>query len=487
MSIHRHTAYNILGALLPLAVSIVTIPIYLQLIGEARYGVLAIVWALLGYFGLFDLGLGRATAQQIGKLHNADPAARAGTFWTALNINLGVGLIGGIAIWPIAFFFFSRVIEIDASTRLELVASIPWLVLAVPMATATGVLTGALQGRERFGELNIVSVAGTLFFQLLPLAVALLVGVELSLLLPAALLARLLTMIALVFLCRCHIFGGHRISFDAKAAKGLLQFGGWITVTALVGPLMVTLDRFVIGSLAGVRAVSHYAVPFQLAERSTLIAGAFSTALFPRFASGTPAESHKLLADSFRQLLIVMTPLTVVGIYLMTPFLGWWISPEFAASSGTAGQILLLGFWVNSLALLPFAKLQATGRPDLVAKCHLGELAPYFMLLTAGLTWFGLPGAAAAFSLRVLLDFCLLAGLAKIPREIWRALAIPALLLLAACWLSVQFDIRQREWAIAFTLQLIVTSVWSFFLAPVRLRTDITRRAKTLFGILEER
>ena len=122
----------------------------MRLIGEARYGVLAIAWLLLGYFGLFDLGLGRATAQRIAAQRDATTGDRARTFWTALTLNAGLGFVGGLLIWPIANYFFGNVFKVEEILHHEVQAAVPWLILAVPMATISGVLSGALQGRERF-------------------------------------------------------------------------------------------------------------------------------------------------------------------------------------------------------------------------------------------------------------------------------------------------------------------------------------------------
>src|ERR1700742_4754765 len=102
-----------MGSVLPIALSLVTVPLYLKLIGPERYGVLAIAWLLLGYFGLFDLGLGRATSFRVAQLHSGTRQQRADTFWSALVVNLFMGVIGGLALWVASRYFFGALFKVD--------------------------------------------------------------------------------------------------------------------------------------------------------------------------------------------------------------------------------------------------------------------------------------------------------------------------------------------------------------------------------------
>lgn len=487
LSIRRNTTYNLLGSTIPLAASLLTIPIYLKLIGEARYGVLAIAWLLLGYFGLFDLGLGRATAQRIAALRDNTASERAQTFWTALTLNTVLGVIGGLLIWPAATYFFGNVFNVEDTLRPEMQAAVPWLILAVPMATLSGMLGGALQGRERFLEINMISVSGALLFQLLPLTAVMVWGADLGVLLPTALFARLLTLLILFERCWRHIFHGHSVTFVRSQAGELLRFGGWITVSSFVGPMMEILDRFMIGATTGAAAVSYYAIPFSLSERSMIVPFALNSALFPRFAAVTLREEGFLAREGQCVLVVVMTPLVVAGILLMEPFLAWWITPAFADHSAAVGQVILLGCWVKSYSLIAYAQLQARGRPDLVAKCYLIEVLPYLLILYLGLHFFGLVGAAVAYSVRVLFDFTLLSALVGTLKLSIRMLFLPVLMLTVAYLIATQSNPARSEWFVLVVAHLTITTTWAWWRSPISLKNIVFSQLNNVKSLLDRR
>jgi O-antigen/teichoic acid export membrane protein len=75
-------------------ISLVIVPLYLRLVGEARFGVLILVWLFVGYFEFFDFGIGKATANHMARLRDAPISAREAAFWTGALINGDFG-IGG--------------------------------------------------------------------------------------------------------------------------------------------------------------------------------------------------------------------------------------------------------------------------------------------------------------------------------------------------------------------------------------------------------
>ena len=275
-------------------VSLFTIPIYIRMIGDARYGVLTIVWSFLGYFSFFDLGLSRATAQRIAALGNASTERIAATFWTALAMNGAVGFLGGLVIWPAANYLFAHVINVELRLKSELISGLPWLALAVPLMTLSGVLRGSLQGRSQFLELNLVSILSAFLLQITPLMTAWAYGPDLGYLIPSVVIANFLSFAATFWRCKIHVFQGHPPRILLDQARSLLVFGGWVTVTSLVGPLMGVLDRMVIGAMSGASAVTYYTVPFQLAQRTAILPGSLTSALFPRFAAANKEESEQL-------------------------------------------------------------------------------------------------------------------------------------------------------------------------------------------------
>jgi O-antigen/teichoic acid export membrane protein len=99
LPLRRDTLWNIAGMGLPLLAAAVSIPLTLGHLGSEAFGVLTLILALTGYFGLFDMGMVRALTFQISKLRVNGEEDRIGrTLSAGLFVTLLAGLAGGIAL-----------------------------------------------------------------------------------------------------------------------------------------------------------------------------------------------------------------------------------------------------------------------------------------------------------------------------------------------------------------------------------------------------
>lgn len=417
MSVARHTSYNITGAVIPLIVALFTIPLYLQSIGAERFGLLSIAWLILGYFGIFDLGLGRAVAHRIANNSGASEPVLSKILGTAIACNLGIGLVGAAILWIVSYVYFSSVLDAPAELRAQMVSAIPLLAMSVPVTALTGVLSGALEGRSRFAAVNGAVTAASVLFHTFPLAVSFLFGPDLQWLIAAAVFARLLGVAMLWLLCRRHFTSA--LAVDRQQAGALLGFGGWIALSSFVGPLMVISDRFVIGALLGPIAVAAYAIPFEIAARSATLPTSLGRALFPELSK--PRHKEELIALSTKGLHVLatlMTPAMVGGILFMETFLWLWLG-DVDQASVMVGAIILVAYWFNSMSYVPLTLILGRGRPRTVALIHCSELVPYSAILFFATMEWGIVGAAIAFTIRCCFDYLLMLRFSGLLRAVW--------------------------------------------------------------------
>lgn len=453
MSLGKHTVANLVGNVLPMLVALITVPLYLRYIGAERYGVLAVIWALLGYFGFFDFGFGRAVSQRMARLSDAEDTERSNLLWTALTSTFLLGLVGSLALWIFADYILTHLIDMSASSRIEASGAVAWLLLALPVLLPASVLQGALQARLRFVELNTIQVLGSTLSQLLPLAVAVSGHVELQALVPAALASRLLTISLLLRQCRRHVPLIGPPLIDRTHLKPLMSYGGWISVITLLGPLLVTIDRLVIASLSGAKAVAYYTVPYDLVSRTMVISGSLSSAIFPRLASASADHARDLALRATTALVAVMTPVVIVGQFVVHPFLNLWVGDAFASSSAGVAELILLGVWINALVIPHNARLLATDNPKTVVIIYLIQIPIYFLMLWYGITYWGVVGAAAAWSLRVLLDTTMLLHVAGALKHTLRVMIPSLTMVVAAALVALGADVQSPvRWAIGLLL-----------------------------------
>ena len=478
MSVSRNTLYNVAGALVPLLLALVTVPLYLQYIGEARYGVLAIVWLLLGYFGIFDLGLSHATANKIARLRDAPASEREEVLWTACLINAALGMLGGLILYLLGGLLLGHWFKMSGSLHVEALAALPWIAAAVPVATISGVLAGALEGRQQFGIANIIQALGTIMFQVVPLAAAVFISPKLQIIVPAAVIVRTASLVPLAFAVRSALPMHHGPRIGTGHAHDLLAYGMWITVTNFVSPLLASLDRFFIGVVLGAPAVAYYSVPFSLVGRTQILARALSRTLFPYLSAEALPRAKNRVLESATAIGAVMIPTVVVAIFALPPLLSLWIGATFASRAAPVGEVLLCGVWLNGLASIPLVMLQAQGRPDIVAKFHIIELAPFVGALWYGVHRFGLVGAAVAWDFRVGVDALLLFWAAGVGAEIAKRLALGSGLVLCA-WLCDHFMPGPMSFPkmLVGAVIIISTSAWALR-SSVRLRQEIKRALK---------
>lgn len=411
MKLVRHSLYNLLGLGLPLVVAIFCIPVLIKELGDARFGLLTMIWAVVSYFGLFDLGLGRALTQQLAVALAADDHQGVGPLVaTATALMALLGVLAGLLMAVLAPWGVGLIQSVP--DQQEAVNAVLLMAAAMPAIVLTSGFRGVLEARHAFGVINSIRLPMGLFTYIGPVAVVLYGSTRLDVVTGVLAIGRIAA-------CVVHGWYAWRVLPDDQGMlvlqkaflRPLCVSGGWLTLSNIISPFMGYVDRFVIGGIVSAAAIAYYATPQEIVTKLWIVPGALTAVLFPAFAADIAkgdGKTRALFCKAVHWLFLALFPVTLFLMLFAQEILTVWVSAEFALQSAILMQIFAAGILVNCLAHVPFTLIQGAGQPRIAALIHCIEL-PFFLFALWGLTSsHGVLGAALAWLIRMCVDTLLM-------------------------------------------------------------------------------
>jgi O-antigen/teichoic acid export membrane protein len=431
----RNTVLNVAGQVIPLLVGVATMPYVIRHLGPDRFGLLSIAWMVVGFFAFFDLGIGPATTKFVAELLGKGETEKLPALvWTALVTQSSFGLLAGILVAAASPTLVDRLLKIPPGLRPD--AHWVFLILAVsfPINFAVGSLRGVLAAAQRFDLLNAIGIPSSALGYLIP-AGALALGFGLRGIVLLLVVSQIVGLGAYFLLClRLYPALGRACAFHRSLVRRLLVFGGWVSVTSTLAPILNNFEKFVAARLLSVGALTFYMPCYSVISKVTIFPSAFAAALFPAFSYCGPStqNSHllkKLALYPLKYILLIMVPVTITFLLFGDDILRIWLGADFAHHSATVFRILALVFFIHAFAYLPLASINGLGHPEWKAKLDLMQ-APLFMALSWILTLkMGLEGVALAkLCITVVDTICLFIMAKRLVGFSFRELASPPLI-----------------------------------------------------------
>jgi O-antigen/teichoic acid export membrane protein len=366
----RNVLANLINVAASIGASLISLPVILDRIGTAGYGVWTIALTFIVYLAGAEAGFGPAAQRWASVLHGGgEEAGIRRVLWTSLTVYALIGVavvavMGAAAPGIVHLFDFPVRFRDDAVVMFRIVGVVMALIL---VGTA---LANVLQGTQRFAAAALTSALGSAVY--LAAVIAFLHGAHpLIVLALAAAAQQVVTVLGRALALWRRFVAGTPIFLQRHEIRQLLGFSVRLQVGVLSGLINSQSDKIVVGLVASTRTLGQLGIATQFADAGRLVAGAALIPINTSLAVAVGAEDHDRLVKEFtwvhRIWQITMIGATLIGLGVLYPLIAGWLGPGHAQAA-VLGAFLVAGTGFSMLTGTGAAYLRAVGRPGLEGK-----------------------------------------------------------------------------------------------------------------------
>jgi O-antigen/teichoic acid export membrane protein len=364
-SIFRNVLYGFSTWVLPLGLSFIATPIIIKTLGNAEYGIYALVLSIIGY--TFNVSFGRAATKYIAEYRaNGEFEKIRDIISTTFFINIVIGLFGAAVICLSAEWLVSDVFEIDAEGRDKTVFALYVAALILFSLIINQVFSAILQGFHRFDiyskilNLNsLVILSGNIFLAYYNYGIISLLWWNL--------LTNFLcgTIFALSAKQLIPEFG---LSFKLKSdyLKLILGYSAGIIAYQILANVLLLFERIWITRQLGTENLTFYVIPMSLAIYIHGFISSIILVIFP-LASELKNDREKLLRLYTKATKVVCFFVIFLGTTLTIEsrvFLTLWLGTDFAEKATLLLITHTITFSLLAILAVSWQMTEGLGHPS---------------------------------------------------------------------------------------------------------------------------
>jgi O-antigen/teichoic acid export membrane protein len=467
----RNVIWNFAGQGWMLILAFFTTPFIVRSLNVTYYGIFALIGVIIGYFSFLQLGLGTAAVKYISQyLAKNEVDKIKSTFWTCLLAFVALGLAGSWLISSSAKILIGHFFNIPQELKPVATHIIKLGSLGFMISMLLGLTAGVIQALGRFDILNRIGII-LVTVQTVTTVALLKMGFFLQEIVIASLIIQLLGVYLYWLNIKKLIPYITDVYIDVRGLSKLLKFGGFVTVSSVLVPVLSNIEKLFIASLRSVASLTYYSIPFAFIDRLTMIRSALSSVLMPTFSYFQESQEKRINKElhylSTLYILFLYAFFVYFFIIFGRPFLKIWIGSDFAEKSYPILVVLSCAGVINSLAVPSAAVLNGLEKPQYPAIFNIIETLLYVPFCFFLVKKYGALGAAWAWCLRVMLDTLLLnfasCNLLKVGIiELYRKISFRAFIPVASCGL---FFLILKNLNLAFLSLLNIIGVVLIFVS----------------------
>ena len=389
---------NLLGALIPALVALGTVPLVVRGLGEATYGVYALVTAIVGYFAVIDINVTAGSVKFIAQFNARKDGASIGqTVCFGILVYALLGVVGALVLFGGAHFFVTSVFSVPAALALDATATLRLAALGFFIGQLQGYLQSVPQALMRF---DVSSRIEMLFGAAVPLLTVLVLFAGYGLFEVVLLRVAASAVHCLVLWRRIRrLLPDLALRWPAQATwRPLLGFSAWSFLSRFASLSYAHADKLIIGALAGVTALAYFTVAATLANRLLGLTYRLSGVLFPAAsalaASGELARLDRLYLKATRYVVFLNAAMLVLVAVFAQQILHYWMNAEFARHGALVLAVMAASQFVDSLTSLPSLVNDGMGHPRVSGAFALARACAGVLVVWLGVARWGIDGAA---------------------------------------------------------------------------------------------